>query len=380
MPVALESSPEEFPFPRTEIDTPCLLLDLDLLEVNLQKMQRFVTSAGRKLRPHAKTHKCSALARLQLEHGAIGVCAAKLSEAEALVRAGIQDILITGPVVAPRKIEKLAKLVAEAPALLVVVDNLEGASRLNEALAEWGVEMGVLLDLNVGLGRTGADLRQAPQLVECIHACSQLQLRGIQAYAGHLQHVQSHQERKAASLTCLAPVAEFFRELRDRTASCDIFTTSGTGTVSFDLEIEEITEVQPGSYVCMDEEYGLIGSAENPDRFLDYAPALRIATGVVSSNQKDFITVDAGLKAIYRDGAIPRVWTEAFSSATYDWFGDEYGRLSFLPGSNLPAADEILELVASHCDPTINLYDQYHLLRGDEIVGTWPIDLRGCSQ
>ena len=184
---------------KRDLETPCLVLDLDVLERNLQKMQAAAARAGKNLRPHAKTHKCSALARLQIEAGAIGVCVAKLSEAEALVKAGIDNILITGPVVTPGKVKRLVDLVAAAPSLMVVIDHSGNIALLDAALRARGMSMDVLLDVDVGLHRTGVRPPDAPALAGQIISRPNLRLRGIQAYAGQVQHIHAYDRRKHTS-------------------------------------------------------------------------------------------------------------------------------------------------------------------------------------
>jgi D-serine deaminase-like pyridoxal phosphate-dependent protein len=365
---------------KLELDTPCLVLDLDILEHNIHKMQATVTRAGKSLRPHAKTHKCSALARMQLEAGAIGVCAAKLSEAEALVEAGLDDILITGPVVTPYKLERLVGLAGRSPSLKVVLDHADNVTLLDRKLGERGLSMGVLLDLDVGLHRTGVKPSKALALANGIIASPNLRLLGVQAYAGQAQHIRSYAARKDTSLHCLQDAVDIFRELRTRVPTCISLSTSGTGTFDIDLEIEEISELQVGSYVLMDTEYLDIGSASSPAHFAVFEPALRLLTTVVSASHTDFVTVDAGLKSLYRDGGIPRLAGPAPAALEYTWFGDEYGMIRATGDSPLPAPGTVLELLVSHCDPTVNLFNDYYLTRGGEVVGSWPIDLRGCSQ
>ena len=363
-----------------ELDTPCLILDAEMLEQNLRSMQNLVTSAGRNLRPHVKTHKCSTLARRQLESGAVGVCVAKVSEAAALMEAGISNILITGPVVAPMKMARLVGLAIENPDVMVVVDSEQGVLTLDAVARGRRQIIQVLLDVDVGLGRTGISPDQAEALAARVSACQNLHLCGIQAYAGHLQHVENHAERREASKVSLAPAVALFHRLQRNFPNCTVFSASGTGTVCDDLSIAKITEVQPGSYVCMDTEYLNIGSVDDPHAFTTYAPALRVLTSVVSHRGDGSVTVDAGLKAIYRDGPSPRVFSPAYAGWTYDWFGDEYGRLIPPPGAEPPPLGSTIELIPSHCDPTINLFDCFHLVRDQEVIDCWAIDLRGCSQ
>ena len=363
-----------------DLDTPCLVLDVDILERNLQKMQAAVRRAGKRVRPHAKTHKCSPLARRQVEAGAVGVCVAKVSEAEALVKAGLDGILVTGPVATPKKIRRLVEMLPAAPSLMTVVDHRDAVEMLDAALREKRLSMDILLDIDVGHHRTGVRPADAPGLARDILSRPALRLRGIQAYAGQVQHIRSYAARTAASHSCLQEAVVVFRQLQALVQTCSIFSSSGTGTFDIDLAVPEVTELQVGSYACMDAEYLGIGSAEDPTRFRPFDPALRLLTTVVSTNQNGFVTVDAGLKSLYRDGGVPEVLGAAYAGMTYDWFGDEYGKIS-CPGSvEAPGIGTVLELVTSHCDPTVNLFDRYFLTRGTEVVDVWPIDLRGCSQ
>jgi D-serine deaminase-like pyridoxal phosphate-dependent protein len=365
---------------KLELDTPCLVLDLDILENNIRKMQATATKAGKSLRPHAKTHKCSSLARMQIAAGAIGVCAAKLSEAEVLVKSGLDNILITGPVVTPYKVERLVGLLSGSPSLQVVLDHPDNVELLDRKLGDRGLSMGVFLDIDVGLHRTGVKPSEALALADRIIASPNLRLLGVQAYAGQAQHIRSYASRKHTSLHCLQDAVGIFRELRARVPACTTLSTSGTGTFDIDLEIDEISELQVGSYVLMDTEYLDIGSASNPASFDAFEPALRLLTTVISASHAGYVTVDAGLKSLYKDGGLPRLASPAPAGLEYAWFGDEYGMIKAIGGSPLPVPGTVLELLVSHCDPTVNLFDDYRITRGDEVVGSWPIDLRGCSQ
>jgi D-serine deaminase-like pyridoxal phosphate-dependent protein len=362
------------------LDTPCLVVDLDLLDENLQKMQARVKAAGKALRPHAKTHKCSMLAKMQVANGGIGVCAAKVSEAEALVDAGMSGVLVTGPVAGREKVNRLVSLLGRAPFLMAVVDHPATVGLLESRLAEKQRQLDVLLDLDVGQRRTGVAPRKAVDLAKCILSSSHLRLRGIQAYAGHVQHIPRYEDRKSASREALRKAAAVFKQLQALTASCTIFSASGTGTARIDLAVDELTELQAGSYALMDAEYLAIESVDGSDA-ADYHPALSILTTVVSGPHGRQVTVDAGLKALYRDGGRPRVLTPEYDQLQYDWFGDEYGKLSAPNRATLlPELGTVLELVVSHCDPTVNLFDRLHIARAGKVVDVWPVDLRGRCQ
>jgi D-serine deaminase-like pyridoxal phosphate-dependent protein len=365
---------------KSEIETPCLAVDLDLLDENLQKMQARVKAAGKALRPHAKTHKCSTLAKMQVANGAIGVCAAKVSEAEALIDAGLSGVLITGPVAGREKVNRLVSLLGRAPFLMAVVDHPAAAAQLEARLAEKNRQLDVLLDIDVGQRRTGVAPAKAAELARHILSLGRLRLRGIQAYAGHVQHIPRYEDRRAASRDALRKAAAVFNQLRRTTESCTIFSASGTGSARIDLSSEELTELQAGSYALMDAEYLAIESADGSDA-ADFHPALTMLSTVVSGPHGRQVTVDAGLKALYRDGGRPRVLTPEYDRLQYDWFGDEYGKLS-TPNraAPLPELGMVLELVVSHCDPTVNLFDRLHITRAGKVVDVWPVDLRGRCQ
>ena len=365
---------------KSELDTPCLTIDIDILEHNLANMQAAARAAGKNLRPHAKTHKCSLLAKKQIEAGAIGVCAAKVSEAEVLTDAGVQGILITGPVVTAQKIERLAAILKKDSTVMVVVDHPANARRLDEAMQGRRLSLDVLLDIDVGLGRTGVLPEAALELAGQITHFSHLRLKGIQAYAGFVQHIRSYPERKKASLACMQRAADLFCKLNEKERACTIFSGTGTGTYDIDIRIPELTELQVGSYAVMDAEYLNIAAKDDPVRFSDFQPALTLLTTVVSVNNSEFVTVDAGLKSLYQHGGIPFVISAGFSDLRYEWFGDEYGKLKRADGGNLPQLGTVLELVTSHCDPTINQFDFFYITQGEKVIDRWPIDLRGKSQ
>lgn len=365
-----------------ELDTPCLILDHAAFEANLAKLQRAVTAADKDLRPHAKTHKCSRIASQQLAAGAVGICVAKVSEAENLIRAGIRNVLVTGPTANPSAVRRLVDLLDRDPGLLIAIDSAAGLDALHSELTRRERTMRVLLDVDVGHERTGVHPRHASDFARgLIKRSPRTELVGIQAYAGHLQHITNYDERRDCSLAALATAADVLRAVQVFAPSCRILSGSGTGTVEFDLAERAMTEFQAGSYVFMDEEYRQIGSAANPGQFADFAPALRVLTSVVSANHATHVTVDAGLKALYRDGAVPAIHPARGSSFAYDWFGDEYGKLTpTSPGLPLPQVGTRFELITSHCDPTVNLYDTINVVSNQRVIDQWPLDLRGCSQ
>lgn len=364
-----------------DLDTPCIALDLDILEENLGKMQASANAGGKNLRPHAKSHKCSTLAKKQLKEGAIGICAAKVSEAEVLINAGVHDVLVTGPVAIDQKVERLVGLLRNCPSLMAVIDHPRNVELLERQLAKHDLCMDVLVDLDVGLQRTGVPPGRALELAALVRASDHIRLRGIQAYAGHVQHIHHYSERWKASIESLKRAAAVFQQLQAIDASCTVFSGTGTGTYDIDLSVPELTELQVGSYALMDAEYLAIESAGHTGPAAYFRPALTLLTTVVSASHNTHVTVDAGLKSLYRDGAYPIVVTAEHAALGYDWFGDEYGMLSAEDKAvTLPRLGTVLELVVSHCDPTVNQFDCYHIIRNGNVVDVWPIDLRGKSQ
>lgn len=363
-----------------ELDTPCLVIDEEILEKNIRSMQAHAVSFGKQLRPHAKTHKCSHIAKMQMEAGSIGICVAKVSEAEVLVKNGFKGTLVTSPVITDYKIERLMECLSHDPDLMVVVDHSDNVKKLNEACEKHGLTLNVLIDFDPGMGRTGVSFKDGLAFGRFIQTFPRLRLRGIQCYAGHVQHIPSFEDRRRASLEGMKRAAEVFRQFRQNGFPCDIFTGTGTGTFEIDCLIPELTDLQVGSYTLMDSEYLNIGSSQNPYRFEPFPPALTLLTTVVSVNHSDFVTVDAGLKALYHHGGIPSVLHPSNVGLQYEWWGDEHGRILIQDPSKKPPLGEVLELVVSHCDPTVNLFDFFYSTRNGVVTDVWPIDMRGKCQ
>lgn len=362
--------------PVAELPTPCLLLDRQLLLTNLRAMGEFLSARGKSLRAHAKTHKCSRLAALQCEHGAIGIGAAKVSEARGLIANGIRNVLLTGPAVTPRAHAAVLECAEGDAGFLAVLDNVENAARLSALFSGRGRRLRCLIDVDLQFGRTGVAAHQVAGFYKNLTKLPGLEVLGLQAYAGHVQHIAGYEQRREANRVCLDIAAEARAALRSCGLENPILSVGGTGSCRFDAEHPEVTEIQAGSYALMDAEYLRIG-AENRPRFEDYAPALSLLTTVVSTNHPGYVTVDAGLKTLYRDGGRPEVCR---SGLIYDWFGDEYGKVSSLQAGPLPQLGEQLRLIVSHCDPTVNLFDRLYVTAGGLVCDVWPVDLRGCCQ
>ncbi len=363
---------------RDEIPTPALLLDLDRFERNLRRMAERVQRAGKHLRPHAKTHRCPEIARRQIAAGALGVACAKLGEAEVMAEAGVRGLLITTEVVPPAKIERLMRLVAQAPDTLVVVDHVDNARALSRAAARYGVTVSVLVDVEVGGRRTGiAPGEPALALARAVAALPSLRLRGLQGYAGQCAHVVGWGARRDASHAAMAPLMETRRLLEAAGLPVEIVAGGSTGTHDIDLDLPGLTELQAGSYCVMDVDYRRIGGRSG-DALTEFEMALTVAATVVSVPEKDRAMVDAGLKAFSTDKPFPPEAVER-PGVEYGFAGDEHGRLTLRDPDRPLALGERIEFFPPHCDPTINLYDRIHAVRGERVEAVWPIAARGRS-
>ncbi len=365
--------------PVRRIETPALLIDLDVMEENLALMAERLEGANVRLRAHAKTHKSPWIARKQIALGAVGVCCQKVSEAEVMIAGGVEDVLVSSEVTAASKLGRLAALARHAR-LMVVVDHPEGARMLSEAMAAAGGEIGVLIDVDVGQGRCGvAPGAAAAELARRVDAMRGLDLRGIQAYQGAAQHVDGFVERRAVYAEAIGLMGETIAAFDAAGLPTDVRSGGGTGSWRWDAESGALNELQAGSYLFMDSHYGSIGG-ERSDVYDDFRPSLFVLTSVVSAPAPDRVVMDAGHKALTSDsGLAPCLELEGAAHARAS---DEHGILELSPSSRRPEIGETLLFQPSHCDPTINLYDAYHGIRGGMEEGVLeaviPVAARGC--
>ena len=377
---AKEVSPVRLPEPRNlwDLPTPALLIDLDGMEANLKKMADFYRDKKAGIRPHTKTHKCPLIAKRQLELGAVGICTAKVSEAEVMVDSGIEKILVTSPVVTIDKIARVIRLAERSADLHIVVDQPANVEDLNRAAEAAGLELGVYVDLNVGTDRTGIEMGDpAVELIELIGKSKSLRLAGIQAYGGHLQHKVGWKYRKRSSEDTLARALEVRHRAQKAGYDVPVFSVGGTGTYNVDCDIDGVTDVQVGSYLFMDVNYRNVGGKQGTV-FDDFKPSLLVLATAISQPVKGRITIDAGIKAFATDKEPPQLLD--IQGVSYSFGGDEHGVLQLKnPSRDIKLGDKVL-LIASHCDPTVNLYDHYYPFRGETVEEIWPIAARGRSQ
>jgi 3-hydroxy-D-aspartate aldolase len=368
-----------------ELATPCLLLDLDTFESNIQKMAGYTAASSIGLRPHAKSHKCPEIARRQIAAGALGVCAATIMEAETMAAAAVSGVLITSEMVGSDRIARLVRLTQKAPDTMSVVDSPAHAQQLAHAAEAHGVILNVLVDLDLGLRRTGvAGVASGMSLAETIVSLKGLSLWGVNAYSSMSAHVVGLAERRKHSLRSMESAVELVLKMKAAGMPARILSGGSTGTYNIDTEIGEMTELQAGSYIFMDVDYAMIGGQGGPV-YDDFQQALTVLTTIISKNHNGIATVDAGFKAFATDRPFgPQVL--GADAIKYHFAGDEHGIIE-LPVRNTAVSDgsgndfplgSTLEFVVPHCDPNVNLYDQFYCVRGDTVEAVWPI-ARGYS-
>lgn len=357
---------------RDRLNTPALIVDIDALEANVAAMAGFAREAGVALRPHAKTHKSADIGHMQVAAGAVGLCCAKLGEAEALAAEGIGSILLTSPVVGPPATERLVALAHRTPDLAVVADHPAAVAAL--AAANQGRPIRVLVDVDPGIHRTGvASAADAVALARQIADAPELSYGGVQFYCGSLQHIPAFADRRAAVAERTAYLQSVIAALTEAGLPPPVVTGGGTGTHRIDVELGVLTELQVGSYVFMDREYG------GCDLGATFATALMVDTRVISANHPGLATLDAGLKAFATEAGTPVIMAGAPAGSAYRFMGDEHGTMVLPDGAGPPALGARLTAMTPHCDPTVNLYDAYHVVRGDTLVAIWPVIARGRS-
>jgi D-serine deaminase-like pyridoxal phosphate-dependent protein len=358
---------------KQEIDTPALLIDLDLMERNLETLADFFRGKkGKDFRPHYKTPKSPLLAAKQIESGAIGISCQKLGEAETLITAGITDVLITNEIVGDYKIQKLISLRTRGPGLMVCVDNAIPAKALSEEALKRGVKMPVLIDVNVGQNRCGVEPgKSAVDFATEVSKLKGLELKGFQCYHGTLQVWEQRygmEAKRQEMEKCNGLIVET-RELMEA-AGLNTEIVSGAGTGTYKWQYPVMSEVQAGSYILMDWTYHLTAP--------EFERALTVLTTVISTPTRNRSIVDAGYKAASTDSGMPIL--KDVKGYKYQSAGDEHGILTPEEPSRELKIGEKLELYPSHCDTTINLYDIYYSIRDGQVEEIWPIAARGKSQ
>lgn len=358
------------------IDTPALVIDLDAFERNLQRMAGFARERGMRLRPHAKMHKCAAVALRQVALGAVGVCVQKTGEAEAMAAGGVRDIYVSNQVVAPSKLARLARLARDVK-LAIAVDNVMAIERLALAVREAGSAVDVFIEVDVGQGRCGVAPAQAGALARQVVAHAGLRFAGLQAYHGSAQHFRGLAEREAAIRHAVDVVVAARAAITAAGIACPLVTGAGSGSFRFEATSGVYGELQPGSYAFGDADYARNEADPHAPRF---EQALFVKAQVMSASL-GHVVVDAGHKSHAIESGLPTVWQR--DDLLCSGANDEHAVIKpRAPGAPLPALGETLWLVPGHCDPTVNLHDHLVGVRGGLEAGVvesvWRVDARGA--
>lgn len=364
---------------RSDLNTPVLVVDLDALKRNIARMAQFAETKGLSLRPHTKTHKSVHIAELQREAGAVGFSCAKLGEADVLAGHGLNaGLLLTSPVVSVPGIKRLVELNRQTENLMCVVDHPKNVGDLGEAARESGKNLNVLIDIDPGIHRTGVTSPQnAVKLLDDVRRAESLSYVGVQFYCGTQQHIASYSERKDAICERAVYLRSVLAALTAAGAPPGIVTGGGTGTHRIDADLDLFTELQVGSYVFMDTQYldcDIMG-----DGTPTFETSLMVEASVVSANSPGLVTLDSGFKTLSTDGSLPRVISGAPRDARFVFMGDEHGAL-ILGDHRPPQVGDRIVMTTPHCDPTVNLYDFYHVIQGDTLIAIWPVSGRGGSR
>ncbi|OAN68795.1 alanine racemase [Rhodobacteraceae bacterium EhC02] len=360
----------------SEIQTPCLILDLDALERNIAKMGKFAKDMGVRHRVHGKMHKSVDVALLQESlGGSCGVCCQKVSEAEVFARGGIKDVLVSNQVRDPAKIDRLARIPKLGARAICCVDDVTNVADLSAAAVRHGTQIECLVEIDCGAGRCGVTTTPAViEIAKAIDAAPGLKFAGLQAYQGAMQHMDNYDDRKAKIDIAVAQVRDAVEGLKAEGLECDIVGGGGTGSYYFEGNSGVYNELQCGSYAFMDADYGRI--LDKDGKRIDqgeWENALFILTSVMSHAKADKAIVDAGLKAQSVDSGLPVIFGR--TDVTYVKCSDEHGVVAD-PDGVLKVNDK-LRLVPGHCDPTCNVHDWYVGVRNGKVETLWPVSARG---
>jgi 3-hydroxy-D-aspartate aldolase len=359
-----------------DIQTPCLVLDLDALERNIKKMGDYAAAQGMRHRVHGKMHKSVDVAKLQETlGGACGVCCQKVSEAEVFARGGIRDVLVSNQVRHPAKIDRLARIPTYGARAICCVDDVTNVADLSEAAVRHGTQIECLVEIDCGAGRCGVTTTPAVvEIATAIDAAEGLKFAGIQAYQGAMQHLDSYEERKEKIGIAVAMVKDAVDTLRTKGLECDIVGGGGTGSYYFESTSGVYNELQCGSYAFMDADYGRI--LDKDGKRIDqgeWENAMFILTSVMSHAKADKAIVDAGLKVQSVDSGLPVIYGR--DDVEYVKCSDEHGVVMDTAG--VLKINDKLKLVPGHCDPTANVHDWYVGVRNGKVECVWPISARG---
>jgi D-serine deaminase-like pyridoxal phosphate-dependent protein len=359
---------------KDDLPTPCMVVDLEIFEKNLQTMAAHCRTTGIHLRGHVKVHKSPEIARRQAALGSIGVTCATVAECELMAHAGIRGVLLTRQPTSKNNIGRVIALAKREPTFGTVVDDPLAADWLQEAAAREGVKLRTVVDIYAGLTRHGIEAGEpALELAKKVEASKNLKLVGLMGYSGGASHTKGWAERKKKSDGDLAGLTETVGAARRAGLPVEIVTGGSTGTYNIDSETKTLTELQAGSFVFMDTLYRHIGGKNDAAVYSDFGPALTVMTTVISKRHPGLCTIDAGNKALLR----PTDQVKGRPEVEVQNQGAEYGILAWKDSDKEFKLGERVELYPSNLDMSTNVYDRYYVARGEKIVDVWPIMGRG---
>ncbi|GEO23993.1 metal-activated pyridoxal enzyme [Cyclobacterium qasimii] len=369
---------DEIGLSKWELETPSLCLDLDIMESNLKKAHENLKGTSIGVRPHTKTHKCPALAKMQMDAGAVGVCTAKLSESQVMLENGISEVLMTGVNISTAKIRKAMQLRKTHSGFIQAVDNKQNVRDLQEAAKEAGIIADVVVDLDV-IRRSGVPTGlPALELAQLIDQSPNLKFMGILAYDGGAQHIKGYQKRLERTIQTFEPVSETHKMMVQSGLNVEIFSGAGTGTYNMMADVPGFTDVQVGSYLFMDTQYMAIGSERNESLYDDFDPSLTVLASVINSNHPNRLITDAGAKSLTINKPSGMVIGEPGFS--YNAGSDEYGTVTYETANKTYKTGDLLEVIVPHCDPAVNLYDRIYGIRKGKVESILPVMARGHSR
>src|SRR5690242_494071 len=359
---------------KDDLPTPCMVVDLEIFDKNLQTMAAHCRNTGIHLRGHVKVHKSPEIARRQIALWSIGVTCATVGDCQLMSRAGIHGVLLTRQPTSRNNIGRVIALAKRDASFGTVVDDPLAADWLQEAAAREGVKLRTVVDVYAGLTRHGIEPgAQALELAKKVDSSKNLKLVGLMGYSGGASHTKGWTERKKKSQDDLAGCLESVAAARRAGLPVEIVTGGSTGTYNIDSESKALTELQAGSFVFMDTLYRQIGGKNDPAVYSDFGPALTVMTTVISKRHPRQCTIDAGNKALLR----PTDQVKRRPEVEVQNQGAEYGILKWKDGDQEFKLGERVELYPSNLDMSTNVYDRYYVARGEKIVDVWPIMGRG---
>ena len=346
----------------TEIPTPALIVDVSALERNIRRMAEFFATGRCKLRPHFKAHKTVDIARRQLAAGSCrGITCATVGEAE-VVADICDDLLIANEVVGPGKSDRVAAL-AHKVTITVAVDSVPGLEQIAAAARNAGVTVGVLIDVNVGQSRCGVEPgEESLALARRAASTPSVELRGVMGYEGHLQPIRDRIERDTRARDAMHALVATAELLRAAGLRCTVVSGGGTGTYDISGRVEGVTEIQAGSYALMDTDYTRVG--------VPFEQAFSVLGTIISRPAPNRCVADCGHKSTTKDHGHPAV--KDIENATVTSLNDEHVTIAIPPDVALNVGD-LIQLIPSHTDPTVNLHDVLYAMDGERVVDVWPI-------